>query len=334
MLTDGIAGHDRASDGIVAALARHRTVNATWLGIREVPPRSRRIARVHAALGAPDGWLSRGVRLDSANVAPAWREKAIATWPTHTDIVVSTGPSTAAANIAAGRRYGARTIYFGFPKWPVIGFSLILCPVPSPARCVALTPRPVDLDASVLPRPRPLAQEGPRQIALLFGGESKHYAYRPHDMAALGTACRALLAARPNWSLDAYDSRRTATALFEAFVAALAPLPERVRVHRFKDEGLGSNRSAFSADLLMVSADSLSMINEAVAAARPTLIVRADSYRGPRRDRGEIAALARAGLVGQSAFGRLDLAALLATPVPPVLSRPEALSRLLRSRGF
>ncbi|MBJ3777481.1 ELM1/GtrOC1 family putative glycosyltransferase [Acuticoccus mangrovi] len=334
VLTDGVAGHDRASDGVLAALSRHHTTEAGWLGIAEVRPRSRRIARTCAALGAPEAFLSRNTLLAPDRVAPTFASRRLADWPARADIVLSTGPSTAAANIAAARKYGARNIYCGFAKWPVLGFSMILSPVVSRSPHVAFAPRPTRIDADALPRPRHLVDGQERRIALLFGGETKHYAYTERDMDALAEACRALLEARPTWSLVVFDSRRTASRLFDRVASALAPLAPRATVHRFTDGGIASNAEAFSADIVLVSADSLTMVTEAIAAGRPTLVVRADAYRGPDRDVRELADLAAARMIGRTTFGKLDLAALHATPMPTTISQPAALSALLQSKGF
>ncbi|WP_205648509.1 ELM1/GtrOC1 family putative glycosyltransferase [Acuticoccus kandeliae] len=334
VLTDGVAGHDRSSDGVLVALARHHTVNAGWLGMREIRPRSRRVARVSATLMPPERWLAERVAIAPERVAGPFRDAALDTWPERADIVISTGPATAAANIAAARRFGAKNIYCGFPKWPVRGYSVILSPIPSRSPAVLEAPRPSNVDVDALPPPRPLAEPGPRTLALLFGGESKHYAYRQDDMDALAASLLAVFAERPDWALQAYDSRRTSAGLFDGFIEALAPLGARLSSHRYADGGVASNTPAYGADLVMVTADSMSMITESLAAGRPTKIIRAEAYAGPPRDRREVGVLVGRGLVSTATFATLDLARLLDTPPPPRVSQPDALSRLLQARGI
>lgn len=331
VLTDGVAGHDRSSHGVVTALARERTVAAQWIGIEEVGGGSRRFARVAAALGDHDRFLHRRVRIAPERVAPAFHAAAAAEWPAQADVVVSTGPSTAAANIAAARRLGARNVYCGFPKWPVLGYTVLLSPVPSRSKRVAHVPRPSDIDAADFPPPRPLARAGERVIALLFGGESKHYRYTAGDMDALAASLSGLIAALPDARFLLFDSRRTDAVLFDRLVAGLPA--ERVDVRRFAAGGVASNRDAFGADLVLVSADSLSMITESLAAARPTLVIRAAGYHGPRRDREEIDAMQRSGLIATETFATIDRAAALAAPRPPQVSQTAALAQLLASRG-
>lgn len=334
VLSDGVVGHDRASEGVLAALSRHHArVDDKWLGVRELRPRSRRVARSLAALTLPARWLATGAATDPDRLGQEWADKALDDWPKQADIVLSTGPATAAANIASGRMLGARSIYCGFPKWPVLGFSLVLSPRASRHPRVLECPRPTVIDALTLPTPRSLSEPGPRQIALLFGGETKHYAYSQADMEDLAGRCSDLLTGQPQWELALYDSRRTAPALFETLVQRLDAFGDRVSVRRFM-AGTNSNSEAFRADLVMVTADSLSMITEAVAAARPTLVVGADTYAGPRRDRSELDDMTSRGLIARSKFCDIAPATLRAVTVPPRVSRPAELSRLLQARGF
>lgn len=334
VLTDGVAGHDRASDGIVAALALLRPVTVQWLGIREARPRSRRISRLAAAFAEPERWLARHVELAPERVAPALRDDAVAVFPERADIVVATGPSVAAANVAVARRYGARNIYYGFPKWPHVGYTLLISPVRSLHPSVALAPRPSGIDATALPPARPLDARDDRVIALLIGGDTKHYRYSASDLTELAAAALRIIRANPGWRLDVYDSRRTPQLPFEALVVATEPLRSRVRVHRFADAGAFSNASAFAADFILVTADSLSMISEATASARPTLVVRPERYRGPRRDRTELACLAQTSVIGQTTFGELSESAMMSTPRPPTVSHVKTLAALLADRGF
>ncbi len=53
---------------------------------------------------------------------------------------------------------------------------------------------------------------------------------------------------------------------------------------RFAEGGLLSNKGAFSSDLVIVTADSMSMIAESIASRRPTGILFADAYKPPKRD--------------------------------------------------
>lgn len=321
VLSDGVPGHDRSSAGVLTALALRRSLSTHTLRLAERRPRSRRLARVAAALGRPASVLCR-----LADLTPAP--------PARADLVISTGPATAAANIALARAIGARSLYCGFAKWPILGIDFLLTPVPTAHRAAIVTPRPTDVDATRLPPPRKLAEPGPRELAVLFGGDSKHHRYRPEEAVSLGHALAAILGERPDWSLTLYDSRRTSPETFEALASAAGATGTRVRAVRYAQSGLGSNAPAFMADAALVTADSLSMVTEAIASARPTLVIAPATYRGPRRDRREIAALAGAGLCATATFETLSLADLLATPTPLTRSAPADLADRLAARGI
>ena len=189
------------------------------------------------------------------------------------------------------------------------------------------------VNAAELPPPRPIGQDGERHIAVLFGGDSKHYQYQTNDMKALGDALKRLIAERPEWRVTVFDSRRTNAETFLPLEYIIAAQP-KMDSKRFVDGGLGSNAEAFGADAILVSADSLSMVHEALAAARPVIVVRPKAYRPPRRDRRELRGLVRAGRVVQGTFNTLD-AKLIARPtVVDQISRVDELADLLRSRGF
>jgi hypothetical protein len=53
---------------------------------------------------------------------------------------------------------------------------------------------------------------------------------------------------------------------------------------RFAERGLLSNNPAFRSDLVLVTADSMSMLAESIASRRPTGILFADRYKPPKRD--------------------------------------------------
>ncbi|MEM8855655.1 MAG: ELM1/GtrOC1 family putative glycosyltransferase [Pseudomonadota bacterium] len=333
VLSDGVAGHDRASDGIVRALGHKVPVRAHWLRMEEVRPRSRRLARLAAASLAPAPFLSRNVRLLPDGVAAPWADASVAGWPEAAHIVVSTGPSTAAANIAAARRYGARNIYYGFAKWPSVGFSLLLTPVAATGERMETVPRPSEVDLTDFPPPRPLAADAPRTIAMLLGGDTKHYAYTEADFAAMAERLAGLLDTCPDWHLSVFDSRRTPQAPFAAMQKSLAG-HARVSLHPFRTGGVNSNRAAFEADAVIVTADSLSMVSECIAAGRPTMVVKTATYRGPKRDRGELAGLAAANVIAMADVDGLDVAGLSAAPRPQRGEPARVLLDALARHGF
>ncbi len=287
ILSDGIAGHDRSSLGILAALQRHRAAEAVVLPIRETRHLSRRVKRTLAAVMPFEAfWRAFYTIGDGASpFNPLPLTDAIPDAPF--DLVISTGPKTSAANIAVARRLKAKNVYFGFSKWPADGFYTVLLTSerrrPHPHRGYTL--RPSELDATELAEARPLVADGTeRRAALLFGGQSKHYDYTFADMERLAERLVALGQDMPWLTWTLFDSRRSPKAEFERLVEIVEPTGAPVTFVRFADQGLLSNNPAFSADLVLVTADSMSMLAESIASRRPTGILFADAYKPPKRD--------------------------------------------------
>jgi mitochondrial fission protein ELM1 len=294
VLSDGIPGHDRSSLGVLAALAKHRRVEGRILPIRERRRLSRRLERLLAGVipfevfwGA---FYTVGGEASPFNPLPLTRDIPAGA----VDLVISTGPRTAAANIALARRFRARNVYFGFSRWPSDSFYTVLLTSerrPTHAHR-AYVLRPSDLDAEELPEARPLVANGTeRQAALLFGGQSKHYAYTMVDMELLAEQVIKLASEMPWLKWTFYDSRRSPKAEFDHLVEVVRSSAAPVEFVRFADAGLSSNNAAFGSDLVLVTADSMSMQAESIAARRPTGILFADRYRPPHHDAREHAAV-------------------------------------------
>jgi mitochondrial fission protein ELM1 len=294
VLSDGIPGHDRSSQGILAALARHRLVEAHVLPIREKRGGSRRVRRVLAGMMPFRAFWERFYRIEGGQSVPGRLPVTEAVPQSAVDLVVSTGPRTAAANIAMARHLGSKNVYFGFSKWPSdSAFTVLLTPEhrrPHPHRAYAL--RPSEIDAADLPPARPLAADGSeRHAALLFGGQSKHYRYTMADMELLGERIVGLARELPWLKWTVYDSRRTPEWEFDRMVEMVGTSDASIRFVRFANAGLASNNEAFACDLVLVSADSMSMVAESIAAGRPTGILFADRFAPPKRDATELQAL-------------------------------------------
>jgi len=287
ILSDGVPGHDRSSLGILTALAKHRSVDARVLSIRETLRLSRRVKRTLAGLLPFGTFWTTFYRIggEPSPFNPVPVTHAIPDGPI--DLVISTGPRTSAANIAMARRLKARNTYFGFSKWPSDGFYTVLLTserrAPHPHR--AYTLRPSELDASDLPEARPLAPNGTeRHASILFGGQSKHYYYTMADMELLAERIVALTR-RLSWlKWTIFDSRRSPKEEFDCLVDLVAASGSAVEFVRFADHGLLSNNPAFRSDLVLVTADSMSMLAESIASCRPTGILYADRYKAPLRD--------------------------------------------------
>jgi mitochondrial fission protein ELM1 len=287
ILSDGIAGHDRSSLGILTALARHRSVEARVLPIRETFKLSRRVKRTLAGLIGFDAFW-RMFYTVGGEPSPFNPLPLVSDVPERpVDLVISTGPKTSAANIALARHLGAKNAYFGFTKWPSDGFYTVLLTSerrrPHPHR--AYTLRPSELDASGRPDARPLAANGTaRHACLLFGGQSKHYTYTMADMELLASRLISLTQEMPWLRWTVFDSRRSPKEEIDHLAALIAASGAPVEFVRFAERGLLSNNPAFGSDLVLVTADSMSMLSESISSCRPTGILFADRYRPPKRD--------------------------------------------------
>jgi mitochondrial fission protein ELM1 len=315
IVSDGLGGHDRSSYGILAALKKYRCVEAVLLPVEERRGKSRRLKRALARL-LPFGpfwnnFYRVGKRLSPANPVPAIN--AVPERPI--DLVVSTGPATAAANIALARHFGAKNIYFGFPEFRLAdGFTLLLCPAaPQRGANVAYALRPSELDAAALPEARAIGEGGEeRTAALLIGGDSRHYTYAARDMDILAERLADLSAAMPWLRWTVFDSRRTPKRGLQRFAEILARSAAPIDVVRYSEAGLLSNSAAFKSDLVLVTADSMSMISESVAARRPTGILFPDDYQASRRDRLEHELLTSKGTAFELKFSALEAKAIMA----------------------
>ena len=116
------------------------------------------------------------------------------------------------------------------------------------------------------PDPRLARLPAPR-AALLIGGDSRHFRYTPQDAAALAELAKALVA--QGMSVMATASRRTPAPVRAALREALAEAPV------FFWDGTGDNpylSMLALADHIVVTADSVNMVGEAVATGAPVQV--------------------------------------------------------------
>ncbi len=112
-----------------------------------------------------------------------------------------------------------------------------------------------------LPKPR---------VAVLIGGKNKHYKMSPQKMEEYGSQLRHI-AKRKTISYMITGSRRTPVACLQGFKKGLGSAPS------FIWNGRGDNPyHAFlaAADIIMVTADSVSMISEAIYTNKPIYIMK------------------------------------------------------------
>jgi mitochondrial fission protein ELM1 len=241
--SDGKAGHDGQSRGLVEALARLRPVEI--LTLDPLPPLT--------ALGI---WLS-GYRL------PAWRDLL------PPDIVLGAGHRTHLSLLAARRVYGGKAVVLMRPTLPLSLFDLCLIPEHDapPARRNVLATR------GALNRIQPSTTLESSRGLLLIGGPSAHFAW---DSESLQQQIAAIVTAHPaiHWTLT--TSRRTPKEFLEHKTLQKTPSP-------LVGEGWGELASAGQ---VWVTADSVSMVYEALTAGAAVGVLEVPHQHASRVSRG------------------------------------------------
>lgn len=264
LISDGRPGHYNLSEGIVAAIGRLHKVRVNRLEVR----RSRLMPGRLAAASITAGLSPRTVLRLAHGVSPAQLPVA--------DVIVSAGAETMPANVAAARLMGVPNIFYGSlrsfqPTW----FALVLTSYASQVRepHPVMTLKPSRLDPDALPRaPRLGRQDPPRVAGLLIGGDGGGSVFTSSDWDALFGMIHATHRAwGTRWLVS--NSRRTPGELSDR-LSALAtdhegPIISFIDVRR---AGSGTLQDLLaSAEMVAVTADSSSMLSEAVWARRPVL---------------------------------------------------------------
>ena len=273
LLSDGIAGHFRQSEGVVAAIERIRPVVLTRI---ELPKR----------VGPVRFLLSLATRL-GLPLPLSWHLGKHALPHGTVDLVLSAGGRTLAANVALARLFKAPNLFSGSPRqFPVSAFSRVLLSYPAPAEKGLYILKPTALDPDGLPRPKKRAEtsaQSPWRIALLLGGPTEPCPWNDRDWQAM-LALAVSIAANPALRLVAVTSRRTPTAWADALQKATEGLPGLERIVDYRTAGPGSISVAYGCDAMVVSGDSMSMVTEAVAARRPVAVLMPDTRNASRDD--------------------------------------------------
>lgn len=252
VLSDGRAGHEAQSLGIARALGLP-------LQIRRVEPR-----KLFAAL-APYGPID-------PRDAPLRPQSPIA--PPYPDIVIAAGRRTVPylRQVRRASRGETFTVFINDPKTGISTADLIVTPRHdalegenvirplTPANCIT----PALLAAARQnPNARIASLPTPR-VALLVGGNSRHYRFTDQDAARLAEIVRALIARGK--SVMATTSRRTPAPVAQALRNALQGTPA------FLWDGVGKNpylSMLATCETIVVTADSVNMLGEAAATGAP-----------------------------------------------------------------
>lgn len=325
ILSDGRPGHFNLSEGIAAAIGRLRPVAIERVQVR----RGRWPGPVLAAatrLGLAPGLVLRRVYgLDPAALPDC-------------DVVVSAGAETLAANIAAARLLAVPNIFYGSLRQFRAGdFALALTSyahhVRHPRQAAALKPAAFDPDTLRAAGPR---GHGRRVLGLVVGGNAGGFDYRSEDwqrLAGLVTGIAACGAA----SFVVSNSRRTPAEASDLFAHLAADRPDVVT--RFIDVRQPSPAPLSSllaeAEAVLVTADSSSMVSEAIWARLPVLALMPGHARLEDNERAYRDWLSAQGWMASADLDTLDAAAALAklSGLTPIRGNPlDDLARLIAER--
>lgn len=198
---------------------------------------------------------------------------------TRPDVIVGSGRPAVPVGLLLAHRFGAPYVYSGLADGMRLAAEVDLRLVPTAeageAANAVLTPVPSLVAPDRLPQPRPLrspADLDSAHVALLLGGDAHSHRFEAADWQGIAT----LVAATHRrygvrWIVS--DSRRTAPSGSDLF----RRLAERGEIERFVDcrrPETGSIDDLLSADAILVTEDSVSMMSEAVAAQRRVIALR------------------------------------------------------------
>lgn len=197
-------------------------------------------------------------------------------WP---DILIASGRKSVAASRYIKKASGGRTftVQVQDPRVDTRQFDLVSVPFHDPARgpnVIVTDGAPNRVRAEKLEQARaqfaPLFAPlpGPR-VAVLIGGSSKAYILTPDIAAALGAGLKAIHDSS-GASLMITASRRTGAANIAALEKALGDTPY------YLWDGTGENPYPGLlawADVVMVTADSVSMLSEAATTGKPVYMI-------------------------------------------------------------
>lgn len=258
VFTDGKAGHENQTRGLLAALARHHPVDARWISVPAY-------ASVLSSL------MTRRF-LPGVGLPPP-------------DLLVGTGHRTHLPLLAARRAHGGRTIVLMKPSLPRAWFDLCVIPEhDGVSGANVLTTR------GALNPVEP-GKKNARTGLILIGGPSRHHGWSENDILS---QIETITAGESGLDWTLTTSRRTPSAT----TARLRALTHNnLTVVPVTETGPGwlSERLASVAQV-WVTEDSVSMVYEALTANAATGVLNVPAKRESRIARG-IAALTRDGLV-------------------------------------
>lgn len=248
LFSDGKAGHDGQSRGLVEAMGRLRPVEVVTPSL--LPATCALASLFH---GRVNRW--RGL-------------------PTP-DVVLGAGHRTHLSLLTAGRARGGKVVVLMRPSWPLFLFDLCLIPEHDapPARPHVLTTR------GALNRIQPSVALEPTQGLLLIGGPSAHFSWHREG---LHQQIAAIVASDPTMHWTLTTSRRTPADFLEPLASG-----ERLQIMPVNETGPDWLPAQLaSAGQVWVTADSVSMVYEALTAGAAVGVLDVPRKHASRVSRG------------------------------------------------
>jgi mitochondrial fission protein ELM1 len=329
LITDEKPGHYHQAEGVLAAIARLRPVDVQRFSVRRRFLLPSRILQRLVNSGAPASLI---LKL-GYGIAPRDLPSA--------DIIVSAGGETLAANAAAAKVLAVPNIFCG--RLRRVAPEHVRVVVVSlerfrslPNHLVTLPPSPFEIDRPNVERSPLGPANPPKLVGVLIGGNSGAVSYRADDWQVLLRFLRnAHQALGIRWLVT--TSRRSALGVADA-VAAMATDPDS-GIDKFLDyrtSGPGTLTEILAAaEAILVTADSTTMMSEAITARLPVVGVLPDGAEPEERE-----AEYRAFLAEKGWYRSLSLSALtpprfleaLAQIAPRQTSALDELASALRER--
>ena len=287
--TDGKRGHERQCEGLLQALADRRTLDRHLL---PVPPSP--FQRLRDFLSASQ---------------PAWRGLP------NPDLILGAGRACALPMLAARRARGGRVVCIMRPQLPHACFDLCIIP-----RHDGVAPSVhVELSEGPLNPMRPAPSREAGLGVILLGGPSAHHAW---DEQAMLAQIGRVLATRPAMRWLVSDSRRSPASL-----AARLTAHDGLTFFSHRDTAPDWLPNLLSrAEQVWVSADSVSMIYEALSAGARVGVLDVPVQRADR-----ISAVA-GDLTARGLVMSLQTIDLDTATSPPVLREADRIADIILAR--
>ena len=305
VFTDGKAGHESQTRGLLAALARHQPVDARWIN-------------VPACVSVLSSLMTRRFLPGGGKTAPAFVPVGTASRSAlppsmavvglaPPDLLIGAGHRTHLPLLAARRAHGGRTVVLMKPSLPRAWFDLCVIPEHDDVTGANV------LSTRGALNPIAPGQKNTHAGLLLIGGPSRHHGWSENDILA---QVEAVVAGERDISWTLTTSRRTPSATTARLRALML---KNLIVVPVTETGPGwlAERLTGAAHV-WVTEDSVSMVYEALTANAATGVLSVPAKRESRITRG-IAALTHDNLVTRFADWQRGK-----KPAPPAMPFNEA----------